>query len=236
MSDVVIKNSILRNFVFWGWPLLVAASIYASYYMGPETFYVWASSQTGFAEVYTGFILFLAFLASVYVLIRPEVWNSKLRWWVLAYALGVFYFMGEDQNWGQYYLNLTVPEYFLANNKEQEINLHNMSSWFNQKPRLVVEIWVILVGILVPLGWNAPKRWTRKFVPEVFWGGRELLPLAVLAFLAQAPERLHKKGLLPNYNWLEVRGSEIQELFFAHFMVLYILLLYRRVKLQKNVV
>jgi hypothetical protein len=68
---------------------------------------------------------------------------------------------GEEMSWGQRLLGLTPPEYFLANNWQQEINLHNMT----QRPRKLFSGVLLAFGVLMPLAW----RWspTRRLMDRV---------------------------------------------------------------------
>lgn len=222
-----VSASISRSIVYALPPLACFALILAAYMAGEPYLTRIVTSHTGFEELICGVFLLLAFVICLCVIFQPAVRaNKRLRVWLIAYAVGMFYFMGEDQNWGQYLFDLAVPDYFLENNKEQELNLHNMSSWFNQKPRLVVEIWVIVVGVLVPLGWSWPQRVTRNFVPPVLWADRRILVSALLAMASAWPERLHDHGLLIPDAWMAIRFSEVQEVFLAWVMLLYITMLY----------
>jgi hypothetical protein len=92
--------------------------------------------------------IFLAFLASVkYSRLLPK--NAKV--WLLMWALACIYFAGEEASWGQWYFHWDTPESFRHLNDQQETNLHNVSSWFDQKPRFVVESWIFLAGFVWPL-------------------------------------------------------------------------------------
>src|SRR3546814_15941194 len=58
---------------------------------------------------------------------------------------------GEEASWGQHYAGWLTPENWQALNDQGETNLHNTSSWLDQKPRTLLEIGVIVGGILIPL-------------------------------------------------------------------------------------
>ncbi len=218
-------------------PLIVIAIIYGTYHFAPETHAVIMHPHVGVLEYTIGAVLLAAFILSLNLLFLPDVKQAGgLRWWVAAYAAGVFYFMGEDLNWGQYMFGLEVPEYFLERNRENEINLHNISSWFNQKPRWAVEIWVLVAGVLVAAGWNWPKRATAHFVPDVLWPGRETLPIALMAVLIVLPYRgydiVQSQAGLEQLN--HVRVSEVQEFCIAWFMMLYVWYLGHRIKYGRD--
>src|SRR3546814_19755347 len=58
---------------------------------------------------------------------------------------------GEEASWGRHYAGWLTPEGWQAINDQGETNLHDTSSWLDQKPRTLLEIGVIVGGIIVPL-------------------------------------------------------------------------------------
>jgi len=180
-------------------------------------------------EILTGVVLAFAFISSVIFLINfNQNITPKTRIWLLLFSLGILYFLLEDQNYGQYYFQFNVPDYFLEHNKEKELNIHNISSWFNQKPRFIVEIWILCVGILVPLGWKFPKKKLSKLLPSFFWVNKQLFPLALTIFIVKLLRILqHSNILAPPIHF---RYSELHEYFIAYFMLGYIILVARNIK------
>lgn len=175
-------------------PLAVSIAVILSYYAGPDAYLLWATANLSILEVVTGIVLVITLITSLNTCWLSGKYDNKLlRRWLILYCIAIFYFVGEDQNWGQYYFNTQASDWFMANNKEQETNLHNVSSWFNQKPRLVTELWCIIAGILVPLGWSKPKPLTQSFVPSILWPDVRVLPVAILAVTVTLPERLWKR-------------------------------------------
>src|SRR5690606_6041111 len=140
------------------------------------------------------------------------------------------YFLGEDLNWGQYIFGWQPAEFFIEHNKEAETNLHNMSTWFNQKPRLAVQLWILIAGFLVQLGWRWPRRTTANFVPAILWPGRETVLLVLLAAILPAFEWIAIAMFGPGLGGVPMRFSEIQEFFFAWFFLLYAIVLTGRLR------
>ena len=107
-------------------------------------------------------------------------------------------------------------------NDQKETNLHNVSSWFDQKPRLLLELWVLIGGVFVPLG--ELRRGSRLTPAEFrywFWPTMDCLPVAGLAILVRLPERLKELFDVESMP-LEIRYSEPQEYYFAMFLMLYL--------------
>lgn len=235
IGKINIQYTPTEHMLYWFLPILLASTFFASYAMGPQAYDIWVLHPMGFTEGYIGGLLLVTVFTGIYICSRPAIWQNKsIRWWLLLYVVAVLFFLGEDQNWGQYYreryFGYEVPEYFLENNKERETNLHNMNSWFNEKPRILVTIWVFIAGLAVPLGWKWPVEKTKKFVPAIFWPDSRILPLAILAMVARWPERL--KYLIPGFDAKAIRYSEVQESFFAFFMLMFIVQVYQRALAQ----
>lgn len=221
-----MKYTLADHILYWALPLAGSAVFIISYLMGPETYNQWVMHPMGFTEGFIGGVLLIVIFFGLFILKDPLIWqDKKIRWWLIIYILAVIFFFGEDQSWGMYYrekyFGYKIPEYWLLNNKEQETNLHNMNTWLNQKPRLVVYIWIFVSGILVPLGWKFPIAKTRKFLSNAFWPDKKILPLAVCAAVARMPEAVLGKA---------IRFSEIQELYFAFFMLMFLVQMYKRAK------
>lgn len=176
-------------------------------------------------------------LATFRRLHRDSDHGQRLRAWLLVLALGSFYIAAEEISWGQWFFAWETPEPLKRVNVQGETNLHNISSWLNEKPRTLFEIAVIIGGIVIPLiRWIRPSTLSgpgaRLFLPSLF-----LLPTAVLAEWSRLSERaatLFQDGAALSFFHL-VRPSEVQELFFYVFLVLYVLELRARVLPDKNV-
>lgn len=207
----------------WAPAILVPLGVIVAWLAGPVIFEAWVSAPNSVFEHLVGLVLITAIITAVYALTRREAREHPgLRVWLAAYVVGLVYFAGEDLNWGQHIFGWQPSEFFLENNKEAETNLHNMSPWFNQKPRLLVSAWVLIAGVLVPLGWSWPKRAMSRFAPAVLWPGRETIWLALTASIIPAIEWLLLAVLGPDLGGVPIRFSEIQEFFFAWFMLLYV--------------
>ena len=110
--------------------------------------------------------------------------------WVALAALACLYIAGEEASWGQHQLGWVTPAGWNALNDQGETNLHNISSWFDQKPRLLLEVGVVVGGIVIPL---AALRW-----PQIRYGrlGVILPPVLVLptALLAEVSRMTDQEG------------------------------------------
>jgi hypothetical protein len=212
-------------------PLLTLAAVLAAAHIGGSVRYWTLGSRVGVMESLTGALALAAGIVSLFAFFQPTIRRDwKVRTWLFAFFIAMVYFAGEDLNWGQYYFGWASPEYFQLHNKENETNLHNMSHWFNQKPRQVLQLWLVVACILVPLGWSLPKRLTARFVPAMFWPDARLVLIAALAMLIEVVDLLSKSGFIPR----TLRWSEVQEIYFVYACLFYAILMLARVRRRED--
>ena len=107
-------------------------------------------SESGLVEQLQ--IIFL--LISMFFLIKFLMINNKnlhiyLRVIIFFYLIGVKYYFFEEISWGQHFFGWRTPEFFSEINHQNETNLHNTSSVFNELPRNLLLIWCSLSFIFV---------------------------------------------------------------------------------------
>lgn len=217
-------------------PLVLTIIVVVAYLGLKHTTYVyWFERELGFIEIATPVLLIVAVIYGVRMLQLlhklPAAW---LKVWMILVALSCVYFAGEEISWGQQLFGWSTPEEIKTMNDQDETNIHNMSSWFDQKPRMLLELWVIIGGIFIA-GW---RKW-KKEIFQIdswqfwFWPGFACFPSAVLAELAKLPKRV--KNLLEiTPNFPEIRYNELQELMFAAFLLCYLASNYKRLKTLSN--
>ena len=187
-------------------------------------------SELGPEENITALLLLIAVVAGLATLARWRQLGSPLAvTWVAAMTAGCFYFGGEEVSWGQHWFGWGTPEGIAAINDQGETNLHNMSSWLDQKPRLALELWTVIGGVLAPLGLAARLGLTTGFWTWV-WPPRIVLPSAVLALAVGWLERIKGAAGLSDQWPIDVRLSETQEWYFALFLMLSLLAIRQRTK------
>jgi hypothetical protein len=198
----------------------------------PELFHAWFSAKEGPEEWATVLVLVPGIACGVLALLRRQLLPSPLaRLWLSTAILGAFYFGGEEISWGQKLWKWETPAPLAEINRQDETNLHNINSLFNEKPREALELWILVGGIVLPL-WNRQRH--RPAFPESglgawFWPTAVCVPAAVLAIAVRIPDRLERFGV----DALESKGmrlSEIQEYYFALFLALYLASFHRRLK------
>lgn len=199
----------------------------------------WFHGEGGVIEVGTAAALGAAIIVGVLVVRRARgvVGAWTWRWLVLVLAATV-YFCGEEVSWGQQVFGWETPSWYLklSDNKQRETNLHNIKGhWFNQKPRVLFEFWVLVGGILVPLYRRATRRYPdpHEAWSYWFWPTGVCTSIAFLAMLVKMPKWVAKAWHISSSDplyWLITPAppSETQEYALAAFLLVYFSsLLYR---------
>jgi hypothetical protein len=214
---------------WWAWiPIAVAIAVVIIRIVAPEFYRAYVLPEGyGFLELSQFLIMVAAFLLCVRMLRIPVVKQSRLLWWaMLFFALSAFYIAGEEHSWGQHFWNWNTPAYWAEVNRQQETNLHNISPWFNQRPKLLFDIAVFVGGILVPL----IQLRTGPFRQPLLALLTPPAPLALVSSLAlcfKIVERLQK-----HFHGVDlfIRPSEAVETFQYLFVLYYLIVLLRRIK------
>ena len=157
-------------------------------------------------------------------LISPKT-QTFLFAWVTCFLLGCVYIAGEEVSWGQHIFEWGTPEFWSGVNDQGETNLHNTSSWLDQKPRLILLVGIIVGGLIIPL----MQKFKAGILPKMF---ETIYPPAILgltAALAIGVKIIDKiDGSLPE-TIIFSRASEVEELYLFYFVLLYLVILRRRV-------
>ncbi|MDA0821282.1 MAG: hypothetical protein O3C28_02530 [Proteobacteria bacterium] len=221
----------------WLWfPPILLLVIIPIKIMAPEFYRSFIDGELGLIELATPVISIIgAIIGFKLMRIASALPSVRIRIWMLLTTLGCVYLAGEELSWGQHLVGWRTPVYLEALNDQEETNLHNISSWFDQKPRLLLEIWVLVGGVVWPLRELIGKSHRAAIGTESywFWPSIELLPTALLAILIRLPERIKSLfdiAQLP----LELRFSEPQEYYFALFLAIYLGSVYKRMKSHNN--
>lgn len=190
-------------------------------------------ANTGLIEHLTVAVLVPGIIAAIYTLIRfrrllPTGWAQL---WLLLWTLACIYFAGEECSWGQWYLEFETPEELTGLNDQGEFNLHNMSSWLDQKPRTLVEVFVIVAGFLMPLVLHF-KRDSGEDQNDGFVGKHLPWTLApAMCWAAAGVFFVQRIAKVADNAWLDRIGtSEFRELGVAWFLTLYLLSYWLRLR------
>ncbi len=214
--------------IWWLWlPLAVALALLLLGQFSPRFYDHWIGSEDrGLLELSHVVVPLASMLLAIKILFMPQLREIRALYGLVALiAIACLYIAGEEASWGQHYLGWATPEGWQALNDQGETNLHNISSWFDQKPRALLEAAIVIGGILVPLFalWKPQLRQGRfaLVLPPL-----ACLPVALLAEVSKLTDRL--ADVLGPAAHLFRRASEVQELYFYLFILLYLIILRRR--------
>lgn len=220
-----------EGFSAWWWlalPVVVGLLLAVTAKAAPGFYAVWIESEQGLLEISHILLPAAGLLLALQILIKTDFsGRGWLRLWVGFAALACFYIAGEEASWGQHFFGWATPEGWQKINDQQETNLHNVSAWLDQKPRLLLELGVIVGGIVIPLAalWRpALRRHAFGIILPPFL----TLPSAVLAELSRATERVAEA--LGHSSILFQRASEVQEFYFFLFVLFYLIVLRQRLR------
>ncbi|MEM7254083.1 MAG: hypothetical protein AAF493_21915 [Pseudomonadota bacterium] len=164
----------------WLWfpPLMWLVLLYAAF-IAPELVKPILSldhqhQRAGLVENGTVAVLIPGIIAGIIVVVRyaSALPNPGVRIWLGLWTLGALYFALEEVSWGQWWFGWDSPDVFIEHNEQQETNLHNMSAWLNRRPRVVLELWILAMGLAFPLwrwltsgaDWH-PSNWRHWVIP-----------------------------------------------------------------------
>ena len=213
----------------WLWlPVAVIIVVVICYVINPDLTRFLVGDERGVIEPATAVVL----LPAIYYGFRTVFYKTKsqillIKMWILLVTLACIYIAGEEISWGQQLFHWETPDFISHINDQNETNIHNMNSWFDQKPRLLLELWVLAGGVLLPV-WRMFR--SRQYSVDSwqywFWPSVVCLPTASLAILVKMPERVEYFINIKDIVYL--RYSELQEFYFALFLFLYLYSLKKR--------
>ncbi|GAB4226013.1 MAG: hypothetical protein Tsb0032_32210 [Kiloniellaceae bacterium] len=207
-------------------PLVVALVLSLTWHLSPAFYKAYLVGEIGILEATHVIVPLISVVVAARILLLQEAREDRLVFaWILLGLLGSIYMAGEEASWGQHYAGWLTPENWQAINDQGETNLHNTSSWLDQKPRTLLEIGVIVGGIIIPLlALRRPSIREGRFA--LFLPPLVCLPVAVIGEVAKMWERLQSLGA-----WdviIFYQASEVQELYLSLFILFYLMVFRNR--------
>ncbi len=211
-----------------GFPVLVAIFVLASNALTPD-FYRRFVLPEGYGILeFSHFIIPLFGLSIAgrllflpFVRVRPFVFTVAL-----IGSLSCLYIAGEEMSWGQHFFHWRTPDYWAAINQQNETNLHNAYLISEGLPRSILEIFIAIGGLGVPL--------VAVFYPglracrvSLFLPPPALVPTSLGAAVFKLLDRVQQSGHLTD---LLLRPSETIETYLYFFILAYLIVFARRIK------
>lgn len=221
------KYPIHRFWWLWLPPAVLVAIALINPFLGAEHGNAWMYAENGILET-VQWLVALAAAAAGMACLRYCKGRPWLMAWLVLGTLGCLFISLEEISYGQHIFKWETPEHWQEINDQNETNLHNTSAWFDQKPRLVLLIGIIVGGIILPLVRRKkpqllPTRFNTIYPPDaLFW-------TALCAALSHAAKWTGKITDIKIYNC----ASEVNELFMYYFLLLYLLLMFFSLRGEK---
>ncbi|WP_072390044.1 hypothetical protein [Hyphomicrobium sp. CS1GBMeth3] len=219
----------VRSDAWWcaGIPFAIIAGVLIIHAVSLEFYQAYVLPEGyGFLELTQFFLAASASVLCFQALGYQVVKDSRLLWLALVFfGLAAFYIAGEEHSWGQHFFNWNTPAYWAEINRQQETNLHNLSPWFNQRPKLLFDAAMFGGGLLVPIVqlWTGPFR---RPLLALLTPSLAIAPAAAIAITFKLVDDLGKSSFTSEA--LFTRPSEVVETFQYLYMLFYVVMLRRR--------
>ena len=179
--------------------------------------------ESGMVELSTAVFLFIAigFCISSLGLARRLELSTYQKGWLLLLIAGAAYFALEELSYGQHLFGWGTPETLRELNDQEETNLHNVHALFDQVPRALLTIGILVGGVILPLYRrfrNQPLTEDNRFYWQ--WPTLDCVTIGLMAILVRPVFEVFETDV--------VSTGETKEQFFALFIMLYCLSLHAR--------
>lgn len=216
--------------LYWLWipAIAMVIQIILEVSIAPDVLSLMHSEQ-GPHETLQALIIAAGLVVALRALFSKYVKSLLLKTWFSLAALACFYVTGEELSWGQHFWDWATPKFWSEINDQQETNLHNTSSWLDQKPRLLLEIGIVFGALIYPfLKSKGFLRIPAKL--DFLMPSKQLRFIALLVIVPKILEKLFEAVDISIF----VRFSEVQELYMFYFVLLYLIMLRQKCKKSEN--
>lgn len=227
-----MNNKDISPHWFWLAFGLVIGQLMARFFLSGDMYNKYFAGEDGVVELLTPVVLIPAIVIGMMLMLQMRQYlpTNNSRIWLGLVTLGAFYMAGEEVSWGQWLFYWDTPETFTAINDQNETNLHNTNSLFDQKPRLLLELWVLAGAIRAWYMSFKEKHDDISTTAYWFWPSLPLAWTGLLSALVMMPERMTDWwGIEPSHPF-NIRVTETQELVLGVYLSLYLASAYTRLK------
>ncbi len=108
--------------------------------------------ELGIIENVTVFFLLISIVTCLFSLFQVKSKKIPLLFiWLIVLLAGATYFFLEEISYGQHYFGWNTSQMWQEINDQGETNLHNTHAIFDQLPRLLLQIAILIGGIILPI-------------------------------------------------------------------------------------
>jgi hypothetical protein len=187
--------------------------------------------EAGMVEIATFLFLVVAigFCISSLTITRRLELLGYLKSWLLLLIVGAAYFALEEISYGQHMFGWDTADSWKELNDQDETNLHNVHALFDQVPRALLTLGILVGGVVLPLYRHFRKiqlNESNRFYWQ--WPTLDCVTIGLLVILIRPLQMVHDSDVIST--------GESKEMFFALFILLYCVSLHSRLKLKAGVV
>ena len=147
--------------------------------------------------------------------------SSLLKVWLFILIMGAAYFALEEISYGQHLFGWETAETWEELNDQDETNLHNVHALFDQVPRALLTLGILIGGVMLPLyrhfrGIEMDE--SNRFYWQ--WPTLDCVTIGVLAILI--------RPVLTVFDTEAINTGEMKENLFALFILLYCISIHSR--------
>jgi hypothetical protein len=183
--------------------------------------------EAGMVEIATFLFLVIAigFCVSSSTITRRLELSAYLKGWLLLLIVGATYFALEEISYGQHMFGWDTADSWKELNDQDETNLHNVHSLFDQVPRALLTLGILVGGVVLPLYRHFRKIQldeSNRFYWQ--WPTLDCVSIGLLVILIRPVQMLIDSDVIST--------GESKEMFFALFILLYCVSLHSRLRLK----
>tara|TARA_B100000780_G_scaffold267771_1_gene225147 strand:+ start:634 stop:1299 length:666 start_codon:yes stop_codon:yes gene_type:complete len=145
--------------------------------------------ESGLVEYLQVFFLLIT-IFFILLFIKKEYFKLKSleKLLIFFYFLGVNYYFFEEISWGQHIFGWQSSDFFLEINSQDETNIHNASTLFNELPRNLLFVWCALTFL-----WIGKISFKNKFLQKFVFPNIKLKYISYLILFFFIPDFLIDK-------------------------------------------
>ena len=185
----------------------------------------WLKGEAGIIENATVVFLVIAigFCVSSLKLASRQGLSTFLKGWLVMLILGAAYFALEEISYGQHMFGWGTAEGWKELNDQDETNLHNVHAMFDQVPRTILTLGILVGGVIMPLVWHfrgVERQESDRFYWQ--WPTVDCVTIGLLAILIRPILSVSETDI--------INTGETKENLFALFIMLYCISLRMRLR------
>ncbi len=181
--------------------------------------------EFGIVENMTVLFLLVAigFCGSAIIKVNKLGITSFLRAWLFVLILGAAYFALEEISYGQHMFGWDTAETWKELNDQGETNLHNVHALFDQLPRALLTLGILIGGVILPL-YRHLRQIRLEESNRLYWQWPTLdcVTIGLLVILI--------RPILSVFETDIINTGELKENLFALFILLYCVSIHNRLK------